>query len=106
MPDDADIHDPASWWLGMPALGHTQSIEAISHAKQTMAEGEFRRAFGNQRTRSNERAIPEMTWRVACRSDVAPTGRLSFAVVNAKSDFLGCRPKSMRRAMFWAMGRK
>ena len=80
VPDDADIHDPASWWLGMPALGHTQSIEAISRAKQTMTEGEFRRAFGNQRARSNERAIPEMTWRVACRSDVAPTGRLSFAV--------------------------
>ncbi len=80
VPEEADIHDPSSWWLGMPALGHTQSIEAISHAKQTMTEGEFRRAFGNQRTRSNERAIPETTWRVACRADVAPVGRLSFAV--------------------------
>lgn len=80
IPDDADINDPASWWLGMPALGHTQTAEAIEHARQTMTEGEFRRAFGNQRTRSAERVIPEVTWRVACRDDVAPTGRLAFAV--------------------------
>ena len=80
IPEDEDINDPRTWWLGMPALGHTQTIEAISHAKQTMTEGEFRRAFGNQRTRSSERVIPEVTWRVACRDDVAPSGRLSFAV--------------------------
>jgi len=80
IPEDEDIHDPRTWWLGMPALGHTQTIEAISHAKQTMTEGEFRRAFGNQRTRSNDRVIPEVTWRVACRDDVAPAGRLAFAV--------------------------
>lgn len=80
IPEDEDIDDPRTWWLGMPALGHTQTIEAIAHAKQTMTEGEFRRAFGNQRTRSNDRVIPEVTWRVACRDDVAPSGRLSFAV--------------------------
>ena len=80
IPEDEDINDPRTWWLGMPALGHTQTIEAISHAKQTMTEGEFRRALGNQRTRSSERVIPEVTWRVACRDDVAPSGRLSFAV--------------------------
>lgn len=80
IPEDVDIDDPASWWLGMPALGQTQTIEAIRHAKSTMTEGEFRRAFGNQRTRSSERVIPEVPWRVACRDDVAPSGRLSFAV--------------------------
>jgi hypothetical protein len=80
IPEDEDIHDPRTWWLGMPALGHTQTIEAISHAKQTMTEGEFRRAFGNQRTRSSERVIPDVTWRVACSDDVAPAGRLTFAV--------------------------
>lgn len=78
--DDLDIHDPASWWTGMPALGHTVTVEAVTHAKSTMSDGEFRRAFGNQRMRSSERVIPEVTWRVACREDVAPSGQLSFAV--------------------------
>jgi hypothetical protein len=80
IPEDADIDDPRSWWLGMPALGHTQTIAAVEHAKQTMTEGEFRRAFGNQRTRSSERVIPEVSWRVACRDDVTPDGQLFFAV--------------------------
>lgn len=80
IPEDMDVNDPASWWLGMPALGHTQTIAAVEHAKQTMTDGEFRRAFGNQRTRSAERVIPEVPWRVACRGDVAPSGSLSFAV--------------------------
>jgi len=80
VPESEDIDDPRTWWMGMPALGHTQTLEAISHAKLTMSEGEFRRAFGNQRTRSSERVIPEVTWRVACRDDVVPSGRLSFAV--------------------------
>jgi len=77
---DDDIHDPASWWRGMPALGHTVTEQAVAHAKSTMTDGEFRRAFGNQRTRSSERVIPEVPWRVACRGDVAPSGVLSFAV--------------------------
>jgi phage terminase large subunit-like protein len=80
IPDDADIDDSASWMLGMPALGHTVTIAAVQHAKQTMSEGEFRRAFGNQRTRSAERVIPEVPWRVACRNDVSPSGALTFAV--------------------------
>jgi hypothetical protein len=76
IPEGADIEDPASWWLGMPALGLTVSEASVAHARSTMTEGEFRRAFGNQRTRSMERAIPEVTWRLACRADVAPTGGL------------------------------
>jgi hypothetical protein len=76
IPEGADIEDPASWWLGMPALGLTVSEASVAHARSTMTDGEFRRAFGNQRTRSMERAIPEVTWRLACRADVAPTGGL------------------------------
>lgn len=80
IPDDVDINDPASWWLGMPALGHTSTEATVTHAKSTMTDGEFRRAFGNQRMRSSERVIPEVSWRVACRDDVSPSGVLSFAV--------------------------
>lgn len=80
VPDDADLDDPASWWLGMPALGFTQTEAAVAHAKSTMSPGEFRRAFGNQRMRSSERVIPEVPWRVACRGDVVPSGGLTFGV--------------------------
>jgi hypothetical protein len=79
-PDDVDIDDPASWWTFMPALGRTVQPSAIEHARTTMSDGEFRRAFGNQRTKSAERVIPEATWRVACSTQVAPTGKLAFAV--------------------------
>ena len=37
-------------WAKSKSPYFTQTIEAIAHAKQTMTEGEFRRAFGNQRT--------------------------------------------------------
>lgn len=79
IPEDEDIEDPRAWWLGMPALGYTITEQVVAHARSTMTEGEFRRAFGNQRTRSDERVIPEVTWRAACRGDVAPSGSLSFA---------------------------
>lgn len=58
IPDDADIDDPEVWWQYMPALGWTISEPAVAHARQTMTDGEFRRAFGNQRTVSAERLIP------------------------------------------------
>lgn len=80
IPEDEDINDPRSWYLGMPALGLTVREDEIAHAHRTMTEGEFRRAFGNQRTSSSERIIPEVTWRAACHGDVGPSGRLKFVV--------------------------
>lgn len=80
IPDDEDIDDPAVWWRYMPALGFTITEQAVAHARTTMSDGEFRRAFGNQRTRSAERVIPEATWRMACSPSVAPSAPLTFAV--------------------------
>lgn len=80
IPADEDIDDPAVWWRYMPALGRTISEKALAHARQTMSDGEFRRAFGNQRMRSAERVIPEATWRAACSSTAAPLAPLTFAV--------------------------
>lgn len=80
IPDDEDIDDPAVWWRYMPALGHTITEQAVAHARTTMSDGEFRRAFGNQRTRSAERVIPESTWRMACSSTVQPSNPLTLAV--------------------------
>lgn len=66
-PDDADPYDEDVWWSSMPALGHTQGIEAVRHAAQSMREEEFRRAFGNQWTRTSAKIIDWESW-IACRS--------------------------------------
>jgi len=81
-PDGADMTDEDLWWSWMPALGHTQTPAAIRHARDSasLTEGEFRRALGNLPTRSDERLIPAAAWDVVCGNDVAPSGRLVFAV--------------------------
>lgn len=80
IPLDEDVDDPAVWWRYMPALGLTISEAAVAHARTTMSDGEFRRAFGNQRTHSSERVIPIAAWRAVCSDAVAPVGALTYAV--------------------------
>lgn len=82
IPLDEDVFDPRVWARYMPAFGLTITETAVAHARTTMTEGEFRRAFGNQRMRSAERwaVIPEATWRLACAGAPAPSGRLSYGV--------------------------
>lgn len=77
---DADIDDPRTWWSCMPALGHTINEAVVRHARQTMSEGDFRRSMLNQKTISDERVISQSVWQVAVLDDVAPRGRLQFAV--------------------------
>lgn len=77
---DVDIDDPAVWWSCMPALGHTISEDVVRHARQTMSEGDFRRSMLNQKTISDERVIPAGVWGEVCGEDVAPEGRLVFAL--------------------------
>jgi phage terminase large subunit-like protein len=75
-PDDEDV-----WWSCMPALGHTISLEVIRHAWRTneATPGEFRRAFLNQWTASEERVIPEAVWE-AVLGGREPSANLSYAV--------------------------
>lgn len=68
IPDDADIDDPEVWWQFMPALGWTIQPEAVAHARQSMSDSEFRRAFGNQWVSVEQGWFPPGTWG-ACRSD-------------------------------------
>ncbi len=79
-PDDADLDDPLTWYGCMPALGLTVTERAIRHARETMTEGEFRRAFLNQQTASEERVIAAHLWEAACDSDVRPDGQVVFAI--------------------------
>ena len=78
-PED-DPDDPSVWWGCMPALGFTITEDVVRHARLTLPDGEFRRAFLNISTKSEDRVIPASMWDAVCAPDVAPTGRLAFGV--------------------------
>lgn len=80
IPEDANIDDPEVWWTYMPALGHTISEAAVAHARQTMSDGEFRRAFGNQKTAASERVIPAPVWDAVQDPTAEPSGDLTWGV--------------------------
>jgi hypothetical protein len=74
IPPDADIENPEVWWTYMPALGWTIQPPVVAHALQSMVqngeESEWRRAYGNQRTRGTaDRVIPAAVWEVLQRPD-------------------------------------
>jgi hypothetical protein len=73
---EADIDDPETWRGCMPALGHTITEDVVRHARRTMPEGEFRRAFLNQPTLSEERVIPAHLWAAVQDADARPDGAL------------------------------
>lgn len=77
-PDD-DPDDPAVWARTIPSLGHTVSVETVAAARRTMTDGDFRRSWLNQWTKTDERAIPLSAWE-ACLTDATPTDGLVFAV--------------------------
>lgn len=78
--EDADIDDPATWYSCMPALGITITEATVRHMRQTMTEGEFRRAGLNLWTVSEDRVIPAATWNAVCSEHVAPEGQFAVAV--------------------------
>lgn len=79
IPDDADIDDPETWWAHMPALGWTITEDVVALERRRMSDGDFRRAFGNQWTVTDERVIPLSVWE-SVQTDEAPSGDLRFAV--------------------------
>lgn len=83
IPSDADIEHPETWWAYMPALGRTITEGVVAHALETMDESEWRRAFGNQPTRSErEQVIPAVLWETAQRptAEVARGGSVCFGL--------------------------
>lgn len=76
---DADIDDPATWRSCMPAFDITVTERAVRHARQTMTEGEFRRAYLNQQTATEERVISADAWARVC-GDASADGPVVFAV--------------------------
>jgi hypothetical protein len=67
-PDDRDV------WRGcMPALGHTITEGTVEHARRTMSDGEFRRAYLNQWVSADERIIPVGAWLAVQDERAAPS---------------------------------
>lgn len=84
IPADEDVDDPAVWANRMPAFGVTIHEDFIRHARQTMTDGDYRRAIGNQWTETQERLIPGDWWRMV--SDPTVRADREFYVVDAKPD--------------------
>lgn len=59
---DADPDDPATWWSCIPALGYTLDEDTVRHARMTMSDGEFRRAFLNQQMSDDEMWLDPNAW--------------------------------------------
>jgi hypothetical protein len=77
---DADPGDEDVWASMMPALGHTIEIEMIRHEYETLALGEFKRAYLNQWTTTSERVIPSVQWELVCSDKTKPSGQVAFGV--------------------------
>lgn len=79
-PDDADADDPEVWRSCMPALGHTVTERSVAAERASMSDGEFRRAYLNQWTLSDDRVIPAHVWGRVLNDKAVPTGSLVFGV--------------------------
>ena len=78
---DLPWDDPATWWTCMPALGHTVTERTIrAEIDKGMTENDFRRAYLNQWTVSDDRVIPSQVWSKVVHADTAPRGDLVLAV--------------------------
>lgn len=80
LPDGADINDPEVWWTFMPALGFTITVATVINARDKMKANEFLRAFGNRKTKADDRVIPETDWSTVCSPAAAPAGKPVFSL--------------------------
>ena len=78
--ENDDIDDPRTYWRTIPALGYTIDERVITHARSTMTEGDFRRAYLCQWTVLDEAAIPAKYVQRVLDATTAPAGRLTFGI--------------------------
>jgi len=78
--EDDDIDDPETWRKVIPAMGHTIDERVVAHARSTMTEGEFRRAYLCQWTVLDEAAIPAKYVARVMDATTAPSGSLAFGI--------------------------
>jgi hypothetical protein len=101
-PDDLDPSDPDTWWQCMPALGYTQTVEAIQSEYEGMTLNDFERAFLNRwKNATSDPVIPLTDWNalkdagsemidpVCLAFDVTPDGtRSSISAAGHRADGL------------------
>jgi hypothetical protein len=75
-PDGADIENPQTWRDCMPALGYTIEEDSVRAELLSMTENEFRRAYLNQWTASDDRVIPAAVWEKVVSAHVIPKGSM------------------------------
>ncbi len=73
----------------MPALGRTISLEVVEHAYQTLKIDEFKRAYLNIPTASDERVIPAIAWAAVCDPNVEATAGVFAFDVNPERSSAG-----------------
>lgn len=62
--EELDPADPDTWLTCMPALGHTQTVEAVRGELEGMALNEFERAYLNRwKAAASDPVIPLSTWK-------------------------------------------
>lgn len=83
-PDEADPHDPATWWACMPALGFTQTVEKIQVELEGMEGGldAFCRAYLNQWRDglAVAQVIPAEDWRSCADAFATIPGRFAWSL--------------------------
>lgn len=86
---EQDPGDPATWWSCMPALGRTILLEVVEDAYSEMPLEEFKRAYLNIPTASDDRVISAASWARVCRPDVEATAGAFMFDVNPERSAAG-----------------
>lgn len=87
-PED-DPSDPQTWWRCMPALGRTITLEVVEDAYRRMSLEEFKRAYLNIPTASDDRVIPAAVWARVCDPEVEATAGIFAFDVNPERSAAG-----------------
>ncbi len=110
--DDLDPADEATWWSCMPALGYTQTVEAVRGEFEGMALNEFERAYLNRwKAATTDPVIPLAMWNALTdsRSEMVDPVCLAFDVTpdGASSSIAaaGRRPDGLLHVEVIAQGR-
>lgn len=69
--DPTDLKEVARWH---PGYGHLFDMSVLRDRQGELPPGEFARAYGNRRTGSSERLLPEAAWSASRFSDPIPEG--------------------------------